>query len=360
MRPTTILDRSRALWLLLFALGLIVVCTPRFNRQDLLIDAYTTGGAPAREVLGDAAQYVALTQHFRGTPPVVALTPPFAYRPLVPGLAALLPTDAMTAINIVNLAAMMLAVLLLLAILARLGLSPGRQFLGCWLYIVSFPVFFYGPIGLVDPVQQACLMAATWCVLSGAWFRLLLALALGGLVKETIVVFLPALCVFLLFSPLTWARRIAIAAGAGLVALASILLARATSPVAADFMWQASTSRTLANITSPRAILSFGLGLGLPGVGAAALLPSAFRELPTERPLFAFLLVGFGTALALSVYAALAGYADGRFIWTAYPFTIPLALLLAPGGLSRAASASSAEGPSSAPDRAAGPGAAPR
>jgi hypothetical protein len=57
-------SHTQRLWVFVLVTGLLLVCLPRFNRQDLGL-ALTPGGRPAIEVMGDAVQYVAFVQHFR-------------------------------------------------------------------------------------------------------------------------------------------------------------------------------------------------------------------------------------------------------------------------------------------------------
>ena len=73
---------------ILLFLALVVVCLPRFNRNDRLL-----GGIPGRAGDNDSAHYVAMTEVYRGDRPVLSPEAPFTYRPLVPFVASLLPLN---------------------------------------------------------------------------------------------------------------------------------------------------------------------------------------------------------------------------------------------------------------------------
>src|SRR2546425_12132441 len=89
--------RWRASWDPLFLLlGLVLTCSPRFNRD--------TGG--------HARYYAELVRYLRGQADSSTLSAPFAYRLAGPLLASLLPLEPMTALNIVNLLALGMATLL--------------------------------------------------------------------------------------------------------------------------------------------------------------------------------------------------------------------------------------------------------
>ena len=57
----------------------------------------------------------------------------------------------MTAINLVNLAALLCALLFTLRNIAWLGLGFAHQMFGGALFVISFPTFYYAAIGYVDP-----------------------------------------------------------------------------------------------------------------------------------------------------------------------------------------------------------------
>lgn len=321
---------GRAAWLGVLSLILVLVCVPRFNRQDLgFLGALTSGGATATEEKGDAEFYETYVQVFRGEASRDALTTPFSYRPLVPLLAAPLPFGAMTALNLVNLVGLEIGMLFLFLILRRLGGSDPLALLGCALYAVSFPVFYYGSVGIVDPVLVGFVTAGTYCILADRLRWLVAVSLLGVLCKETVVVLLAPLFVHLWRArALGFVAALVLTGALGLGMAAVEVGVRLQVPGTAGHGWPMSLASLLENLQRPRAVLSFLLGLGVPG--AAALLFAAGRASEVvRRPELATLAAGFLATLALSFYAMLAAYADGRFIWLSYPFSIPLAMVFA-------------------------------
>ena len=79
------------------------------------------------------------------------------------------------------------------------------------------------------------------------------------------------------------------------------------------------------NATRSRSWLSFLLTFGVPGALALGVLLDRRRfPLADIGPL----LTGLAMSLLLFAYAMLTAWADGRFAWAGYPFTIPLAMLV--------------------------------
>ena len=132
---------------------LIAVAALRFDQRDVGVISELTGTG-VNGNLGDAAAYIQYVEALRGD--VESLpSAPFRYRPLTPLLAAPLPLGAMTAINVVNVIALAFAALGIWLTLHRLGCSDRHSSLGAGLFIVSFPTFYYGTIGYVDPLAIA-------------------------------------------------------------------------------------------------------------------------------------------------------------------------------------------------------------
>jgi len=145
-------------WILILVSSLTLVCLPRFNRNDFLLQKYVGSESI------DAEQYILLTQYFQGQDVEAKLDAPFTYRPLVPFIASLLPLNAKTAINIINLFSLIIAVIFLFKLLQILGINFRLNIIGCCLFIFSFPVFYYGTIQYLDPVLVSFVMAGSYCI----------------------------------------------------------------------------------------------------------------------------------------------------------------------------------------------------
>ena len=179
-------------WIILLVLLLVLTGLSRFNRQDIgAINQFTSGGVSSETSLGDAEKYIAQVSYFRGNAEVDVLTPPFSYRPFAPYIASFLPFDEMTSLNIVNYLSLILGLILTLKIIQILNFSAVIGFIAGMFYSVSFPVFYYGAIGYVDPVLIAFLTAALYFILACKIIPFVLLTLLACTVKETFIIILP-------------------------------------------------------------------------------------------------------------------------------------------------------------------------
>ena len=259
---------------------------------------------------------------------------PFRYRPLTPVLAAPLPFDAMTAINLVNVAALAAAAMGMWWILAALGATERARTLGCLLFIVSFPTFYYGAIGYVDPLAIAFVMFGTGAVLTDRRWLLLTLLPFAALARESTVIIIPVAIAWMLArsvprpAVVAWSLVWLAVFGATVAAVRLGLQADGTN------VWTPSVDLAIQNLSRPRTWLSAALTLGLPAL-VLVVKHRSVRQLPRE--LQVVLGVGMLLSVAVFAYAIMAAYADGRFLWPIYVFTVPAAVLV----LSRGASSSS-------------------
>lgn len=336
---------------LLFAWALVAVCLPRFNRRDVLWSHRVFGtGVSSTVDLADARHYVAYVQYFRHERGAEDLRAPFTYRPIGPLLAAWLPFDPMTALNVVNVVALLVALALLDRVLAGLGCAGPQRAGGAALFTFSFPVFYYGAIGYVDPVGIAFLMAGALLVVRQRWLPLAAVLVLGALAKETTIVLLPAAIARLLVSGRSRGQCLALASVLCGCYAAAALLVRYLAPGVHTYVWEPSLNTLAMNLSRPRAWLTLALSLGLPGILSLRALPGLLRRrTPTTDPALAALSAGYAAALAAFLCSLVAAYADGRFIWLSYPFAIPLAmsrgmLVRGPGGHASVSSQKGAAG----------------
>lgn len=319
---TTLFRVRRLVPTVLLALALLVVAAPRFDQRDVGPLAAVTGTEQGAN-LGDAEHYVRYVEALRGDagglPPA-----PFRYRPLTPVLAAPLPVGALTAINIVNVLALAVAAIGLWMMLRLLELSERQSDLGCLLFIVSFPTAYYGTIGYVDPLAVAIIMLGVWALLADRRLLVLVLLILGALARESTVV-LAALGVIWLATQSRGPRVLLWSLGWIGAFVATIVTVRVMLNGAGTNLWRPSIDRAIDNLSRPRTWSSAALTLGVPAVLIAARLPE-LRRLRRDRLVF----FGAGAVLCLGVfgYALLAAYADGRFIWPIYAFTVPITLLL--------------------------------
>ncbi|HET9951115.1 MAG TPA: hypothetical protein VFS09_04900 [Candidatus Eisenbacteria bacterium] len=275
----------------------------------------------------DVEGYVRLVAYFRGSAPADSMLAPFCFRPLVPAAASLLPFPALTALDVVNLLALAGALLLLLAVMRRIGLGERSRWYGGLLFALSFPTFYYGAIGFVDPVAILAAALLLHLTLREAPLPLLAAVAiLAALVKETNAAFCVLPVLYAWFGGSRSWSRLAWAASVPAAAVAAAMTARALLPFpGSGYFWTPALAPLLDNLSRPRTYLSLALTVGPPlffagaawvGGRAAAAIGERDRRL---------LASGAAIAAGLYLYSFASAFTDGRIVWASYPFLIPLA-----------------------------------
>jgi len=312
------------LGLLLLVLSLALVCYPRFDRQDLGPIKNLVGKEIGKPSLGDSPLYVRYVDYFRGKAEITEIDLPFRYRPLAPLIASVLPIEnPMTALNVVNLCCLYIALFFLFRFLKYLRFSFRYALGGCFMFSVSFQTFYYSTIGGVDPVFICFLVLGSYFIFTERWWHLTLVLLLGALAKEVIVLLIPLALVFLWKNERPYKAKLAIFL---LAYLLPILLLRYLFRETGYYNWFPSIEMLAKNIR-PRALLSVVLTFGLPGFLSLgfAWYYKELRKLTDER-LIIPLLSGIFFTILLTLYSAVTAHTDGRFVWPMVVYSIPLSL----------------------------------
>ena len=314
----------------LLALAILLLGLPRFNRNDWLIGGVTSQGKEARTYLADAGKYVATVDWIRGTDPREELYAPYSYRILFPLLAAPLPFDAMTSINILNLVFLMVTVLLLYRLQGCcLSIDKRSAQFGCALFVFSFPTFYYGTVGYIDPGFLFLLALGLNLVYSKIWWAVALTIGLGLLGKEGTIMLMPALGVALWQETRSWSRTVGWMSVAGGLWVIMWYGVRFLVPVANEFEWSITIDQFVRNLSRPRSWLTLILS------GGTLLLPfllALWRRQVLPRPamggIYAPLWTGLLVAVGYYMYAWTAAYVDGRMLWPILLFGIPIVVAL--------------------------------
>lgn len=204
----------------------------------------------------------------------------------------------------------------------RLGLGRRMGAAAGALFAVSFPAFYYGAIGYVDPVLVSLLTAGVFFLVSDKLASFLLVLAAATLTKESALLLVLASAGASIPAE-GRGRRVALFAAAAALFIALTLLMRASAPQAGRYLWVPSLEYLLFNVSRPRAWISLLLSFGLPGLLA---LNACRKSLP-QSPAIHMLKAGFAASMLLAVGLLFSAYADGRAVWASYPFAIPLGLM---------------------------------
>ena len=321
--------KATAIWLIALSVMLIVVTIPRFNRQDLwIIDNYTVGGGQASENLHDALFYIEQTQYFRGERET-STSAPWAFRPAVPFLAAPLPFEPMTSVNIINLLFLIAGLISLWFTISLKTRLPFLKIVGAALYVFSFGPFYWGTIGYVDAATVGFLSLSAYLLVSKLWIPLALVMAAGPFIKEPAVAIVPALFGQVRFSMRKgWIYSGAIGMAGGLLMIGMLYLARAASDTDGLAYFWGVNWRNLFNWES-KDLVKLVLGLGLPFLLAVAmtyLCRKTLREVFIQTA--PFLGGTIGTLFFVIFSAACCQVAAGRFAWATNPFLIPVVVIM--------------------------------
>ena len=311
------------------ALSLVLVCLPRFNRRDIgFIDHLTSEGQKSHLHLADAGEYIKYVNYFRKNQIKGNLTPHATYRPFVPFIASFLPFGPMTSINIVNICFLLIALLFLNLTLYSFQFNLIHRVIGSILFIFSFPLFFYGAIGYIDPVVIGFLSIGVYFLSQKKWLICSILFMLGALVKESVVILVPVAFVSLFYCSYSWKKKVWLSIILSLSFLIPYQLIRIVNPISEAHFWWPTYAFFLLNVTRLKNWAGFLLGYGLPGFLSLGIIPFFQSLWPEKKDQLAPLIAGFLLAVCLYLYSLVAAYADARFIWTSYPFSIPLAVFV--------------------------------
>jgi hypothetical protein len=314
---------TKIIWPVLLIISLLLVTLPRFNRYDLGPIKKLSGSSSSYK---DSDQYVVYVKYFRKEITINELKLPFAYRPLVPFIASLLPFSPMTSLNAINLASLLIALFMLYRLLISCGIPFKYSLGGCFAFIFSFPTFYYGTVGYTDPVLILFLILGTYFIVNEKTTQLVITILIGSLVKETIVIIIPVFFLFYYLRRKPWKISTVISLGSY---LGIMWILRAIFIEKGKILWLPSLNILISNISRPKAWISSILTFGIPGFLFIILsIKYGWKKFLLDKALFYSLATGFFMSLTLAFYAAASAYLDGRYLWTSYPFTIPLSLLL--------------------------------
>ena len=332
-------------YLVLLCCLLVVIAYPRFNRQDMgALKSHTSTEHSNADVAGkmsDAGKYASMVSYFRGEADLSELLVPWTYRPVVPYLASWLPFEPQTSVNILNEACLMAALFLAYAFMVILGVGFGARLLACALFVVSFPTFYYGAIGYIDPVLVLFIAVALHLIVRQQWIAFAVLTILASGIKESAgLVLLPAAAFLYARGELFRKKFILL----GILTIVGYVIAYKLFQNwllgSQDYTgWNISWEYVLRNFGRVRSWASILLVFGPVGILALFAWKAAPDSTRRKRAEMAALYGGLLAGILLSVYAMIGSLADGRSTWTMYPFAIPLAGITIQAWLTRRARA---------------------
>lgn len=300
----------------------------RWNRQDLIIGKYV--GADDKNLgqkLGydvemslDSYNYVQYVNYYNGKDVSEEVTKPYSYRFLVPMLASLLPFDSFTSLNIINMSSEILTVLFLMYIFGAMGFSDKVQLAGGLIFAVSFPIFYYGVVGLLDAPAIFIITVGIYFIIKNKYLSLAVLLIIGALVNEKTILLLPFFFAYKYKDKSLKQSVIQSAIYFVLFITVSLVARKLTINADSTFIWTASLDSLFFNLSRIRTYISLLLTGGVPFI---LLLYSLTRFDKSDKLNFA-LLFGVAMVILMIIYSFTAAYTDGRFMWYIYPFALPL------------------------------------
>lgn len=300
---------------------LILVTIPRFNWGILFppLDSFI-GAKPF-----DVEQYELFVEHFRGNETASSkLEGPFMFRPMVPFLAAFLPFDALTSINLINLLLLCTAVIFVGKTAEYFYLSNKSRILTQLTFILSFPLFYYGTSGYIDPSLIALSTVLIYLMLTAKIVLFYLLFLIITAVKETVIVFIPVWILWVFSSQKPLNRKLILAVIPIIIFIISYTLIRLLAVNSSDYLWVPSLEIFQSNISRVKTFLSFLLTVGFPGL---FLLIFILKYKKLSLRLYNFLWVGTILVFLVWIFSLFSAYSDGRQLWLSYVFTIPIMML---------------------------------
>ncbi len=300
-------NQLKPIWIIISA---FLVLGIRFNRWILCLENLIGSK------VADDKFYVDLVNHFKsGTPETIRA--PFAYRLFVPFLASKIPTDAFTAINLLNAFAFIASIFFLRKSLINTTPNTKIQNTLILLFIFSFPSAYYSVIGYLD-VWLVFLASFTVLVVTAKfhWLWFIPIISIGVFIKESVIVLLPLMSLYSFSSKNKYKTSILFFITALSIWLGLTFLIRNIAPAANDhYLWLPSIDKINMNLDRARLIPSLALTIGVQGFWMLWLI------LTRKIPLFNIWTLGFASWLILWLFAFTSAYADGRFIWPGMVFS---------------------------------------
>lgn len=291
--------------------------------STLVVSFYRFGNA---ENFFDSARYVEIANFFRGNAQLSDLEPPYSYRPLVPFAVSILPFSIPFGFGFVNTLFIFLSSLVLFAFLRELQFSRKLSFIGSLLFLFSFPTFWYGSACLTDAAGIFFLLLGVYLIKKGYPLILIVfATSLGVFARETVIVLLP---LYILYDMKNSFRKLCLLV-IPLIVLSTIRIyfsPKVGSPT--WYWWHISLDATLFNLTRLDMWFTLTLTLGIfPFLIYITYLNKDKWIKEMNKKDLIFLRNIFVSFSIIPLYAFIAAYFDGRYIWVLYPAFIPISLI---------------------------------
>jgi hypothetical protein len=278
----------------------------------------------------DSANYIALTEFFKGTrdtlPPA-----PFAFRILPAIITAILPIERIeTAYAVMSLVFTVGAYFLFIFLLDHFKLDAQTKSIALFLMVFSFPTVNYSSRVLTDPVGFFLLTVSFIFLVSYRYYFFIIAVAIGVMAREANLVILPVLWFYYAAAKkLNLPHRPSIYHI--LVSLAPLVIVVAIRYIfreAGHYIWVFSLPHMLSKfridtvstfaltILPPLILILYGYFYG----SARKIL--SLQMIKSSRLVF-FTVPYTLLCIVLIIYSTLTACISGRFVWPIYLTLIP-------------------------------------
>lgn len=267
----------------------------------------------------DSKYFKAYVEYFRGQIPTEAIRPATNWRFLIPLIASQLPFSELTSINVLNVLLLGLSLILFFKILTILNVPNKTKWASIWLFIVSFPTFYYATIGYIDASLFLFFAISIYATLNYNAWLFALAILVGLCVKETMIIAAP----FYLVYHFKTNRKNAILTTliTAILSVSLLLIIKQNAPVTdlstKNNFWQFGTTNALTNFYRFNTWISFIATFGVIGLAILLNRKIIFKNLVTNNLTLACLAC-FGVGLVLYGLSYFSTIADGRIIWLTY------------------------------------------
>lgn len=279
----------------------------------------------------DSKHYINLAKYFRGDFDRHSLRTPFAYRVLVPFLAARCPSDDLDFnFAAINAGCTVAAYLIFVAYLKELVTSSTELNVGLLLLVVSFPSVNYSSGILTDPAAFLVCVAAAYLLSRQRYALFAAAVSLGVLARESVLSMVLVAVLYILMN--SRRQRVALLTKLPLVIVPPAVVFIAVRLCFSDlrhFLWLPSLQIMLSNLKRPISWLTViltlcpTLVLFLIGVWPKSF---GFVERLSFRQKTLLLALTIGGVLVI-IYGFMAAFMSGRFLWPLYTVLVPVAVL---------------------------------
>lgn len=291
---------------------------PRFNQNNFSIVKKLVGNnGHLGEYSIDTQNYINIIKYMRGDDSQLLnkqINQPYTYRVLPLYISSLFPFDSFTSLNFLCLLSLLVALFFQYKILAINRINNNIKILASFFFTISFPVFYFGTSGFVDPFLIMLLYICLYFILTNHNSKFLIFLFLASLSKETSIL----LILFFFLHNQKNSKTILNTSIAILLYIVGTYIARNVIDLPKEFIWEFDLENLIFNLTRPRAYFSYIIAYSyfLPFIYLA------YKDIKDKQNQSLFYTIVL--ANCVYIFAFFSAYPDSRLIWTAYPFTIIL------------------------------------